>query len=134
MRINLEITHEDCFQDHSWRLIWKPFPKIDFQIDLQCNLQKKSLDFIRPFSLWELNYREFPVSLIGFGFAVWLEFPVSLKEFRFAVCLEFYQCHVVNVRLNYFFLLTFWALYFIPILNLVLQTKVGHYIVSWNSF
>ena len=40
------------------------------------------------FSMWKLTYREFLVSLIGFGFAVYLEFPVSLKGFGFAVCLE----------------------------------------------
>ena len=33
------------------------------------------------FSLWELTYREFPVSITGFGFAVYRIFSQIIKQF-----------------------------------------------------
>ena len=47
------------------------------------------------FSLWELTYREFTVSLLGFGFAVCLEFPINIKVFGFAVCFTMAKTEII---------------------------------------
>ena len=42
-----------------------------------------------------MTYREFTVSLLGFGFAVCLEFPINIKVFGFAVCFTMAKTEII---------------------------------------